>query len=102
LLEIVKNKTTLASWLVSNCDGTKSNRTALVRKLQALGVDVQIFGGCGNNSLSYYDRTTEAVKAKFYLAFENSLCVDYATEKVFKFHKYDIVPVVFSGGKLIL
>ena len=35
---------------------------------------------------------------KFYLSFENSLCKDYFTEKLFRMMKYDIVPIVYGKG----
>ena len=35
---------------------------------------------------------------KFYLSFENSLCVDYITEKFWKVLAYDVVPVVMGDG----
>ena len=31
------------------------------------------------------------------MAFENSLCVDYITEKFFKVLNYDVIPVVLNG-----
>jgi alpha-1,3-fucosyltransferase len=89
----------MASWLVSNCKSYHSNRTALVRKLESLGIKVEIIGECGNNTLKFYDRFNEAIKAKFYFAFENSLCTDYITEKAYKMHNQDIIPVIYSGGK---
>ncbi len=33
----------------------------------------------------------------FYLSFENSICVDYVTEKFFNAMNYNIIPVVFGG-----
>ena len=35
---------------------------------------------------------------QFYLAFENSLCKDYATEKLFRALASDLVPVVMGGA----
>ena len=34
----------------------------------------------------------------FYLAFENSKCDDYVTEKFFATSKMDIVPIVMGGS----
>ena len=34
---------------------------------------------------------------KFYLAFENSLCADYITEKFWKVLDYNVIPVVVNG-----
>ena len=34
---------------------------------------------------------------KFYLAFENSLCADYITEKFWKVLDYNVIPVVMNG-----
>lgn len=34
----------------------------------------------------------------FYLSFENSLCVDYVTEKLYNALEHHIVPVVFGGA----
>jgi len=36
---------------------------------------------------------------KFYLAFENSLCTDYITEKFYQTLNRDIIPVVMGGGQ---
>ena len=35
---------------------------------------------------------------QFYLSFENSLCKDYATEKLFRALASDLVPVVMGGA----
>ena len=33
---------------------------------------------------------------KFYLSFENSLCLDYVTEKYFRTMQYDIIPITLN------
>ena len=34
------------------------------------------------------------------MSFENSLCLDYITEKFFKALSYDIIPVVLNGANM--
>ncbi len=37
-------------------------------------------------------------KYKFYIAFENSICDDYVTEKYFRTLSYDVIPIVLGGA----
>ena len=86
--ETRENRTSLVSWLVSNCN-TQSNRHGYVKQLQK-HIPVDIYGGCGHlkcpGTRAHSD--TQCLnflkKYKFYLSFENSLCEDYITEKVWK------------------
>ncbi|XP_050688362.1 alpha-(1,3)-fucosyltransferase C-like [Eriocheir sinensis] len=80
-----EGKTKLAAWFVSHCD-TESGRNRLVKTLQRR-VTVDIYGNCGSLKCT---KTTERscyemlnMTYKFYLSFENSLCRDYITEKLF-------------------
>ena len=75
-------------------------RLKLVEKLAEF-IDVDIYGRCRDLRCSksecneMYNSTY-----KFYLAFENSMCPDYVTEKVFKVLEYNIVPVVLNGANM--
>ncbi|XP_018019640.1 alpha-(1,3)-fucosyltransferase C-like [Hyalella azteca] len=93
-------KTKLAAWFVSNCY-TISGREHLVKVLQT-HMDVDIYGGCGTLicTIEESNECREMLEKdyKFYLAFENSLCVDYITEKFFETIKYNVVPVVYGLG----
>ena len=93
---IFENKSKDVAWVVSNCE-TISKRKQYVQKMRKI-INVDIFGKCGKpcddkgggckfNQSKYY---------KFYLAFENSMCKDYITEKLYDLFKddTDFVPVV--------
>ncbi|XP_052070853.1 glycoprotein 3-alpha-L-fucosyltransferase A-like isoform X2 [Mytilus californianus] len=83
--EIYKNKTKLVAWAVSNC-GSASKRGEYVTELEKY-IEVDIYGRCGKAPCpaETMPGCHEALsqKYKFYLGFENSLCKDYVTEKVF-------------------
>ncbi|XP_018019649.1 alpha-(1,3)-fucosyltransferase C isoform X2 [Hyalella azteca] len=93
-------KTKLAAWFVSNCR-TVSDREHLVKALQT-HMEVDVYGACGTLICMRKDdkscREMLERDYKFYLAFENSLCVDYITEKFFNTIKYNVVPVVYGLG----
>ncbi|KAK4008233.1 hypothetical protein OUZ56_013382 [Daphnia magna] len=100
-----KGKTKLAIWMVSNCHA-RSNRMQYVRNLQKY-VDVDIIsneGKCGGQDLcpkkrkgaTCYDIIEKTYK--FYLAFENSICRDYVTEKFFDSIGRNLVPIVLGGA----
>jgi alpha-1,3-fucosyltransferase len=102
MMEIVKKKTKSAAWFVSNLN-SPSKRMELVKKIQEHGVEVDIFGNAGNLSLpkdSANETKLLEENYKFYFSFENSLCVDYVTEKLFKIMNTVVIPVVYSGADL--
>lgn len=103
--DATKGKTKLVAWFVSHCF-TQSRREAYVQQLAQL-IDVDIYGDCSNNSLKCAQNSTTHLSDdscydmlerdyKFYLAFENSLCQDYVTEKFFKILQRRIIPVVLG------
>ena len=94
-----KGRTRLACWLVSNCR-TPSLRERYVAELKR-HLDITIFGECVGKRINKSDDTEfeDLLKThKFYLAFENSLCTDYITEKVFKRMRSNVLPIVLGGA----
>ena len=93
-------KPKLVAWVVSNCN-TNSKREDYVTELQKL-IPVDIFGKCGTMSCPG-TRSADCSSLLerdylFYLAFENSKCTDYVTEKLFITLTMDIVPIVMGGA----
>jgi len=78
-------KTKQVAWLVSNCNA-KNNRLAYAHEL-AKYIEVDIYGACGNlqcNRTGPESCHNRLVKHyRFFLAFENSNCKDYITEKLY-------------------
>ena len=76
-----ENKTGQVAWFVSNCDAG-NNRLEYAEQLgEYIGVDV--FGDCGTKfcARNSPECGRKLRQYKFYLAFENSNCVDYITEE---------------------
>ena len=94
-------KQKLVAWVVSNCK-TPSKREEYVSELQK-HVPVDIFGKCGTKSCPGTRTNSECGSLlerdyMFYLAFENSKCNDYVSEKFFATLEMDIVPIVVGGA----
>lgn len=92
----------IVAWMVSNCN-TWSGREKYVKELQN-HVQVDVYGRCGSLTCGKNHRDTYcytdvlAVGYRFYLSFENSLCRDYVTEKVWFPMLHGLVPVVYGGA----
>lgn len=97
-------KTRMIAWMSSNCRDT-FGRFSYV-KLLSKYVQVHIFGKCGKfacptspYSLQSSECKQQLKKYKFYLAFENSFCEDYITEKYWQVAlQHEMVPIVMGGG----
>ena len=69
---------------------------------QYISIDILGAGGkkweCGrrNNPNDCFDILNTTYR--YYLAFENALCEDYITEKLFENFKYDIIQIVRAGS----
>lgn len=88
----------MAFWMVSHCP-TEIRREDYVVKLQEY-ISVDIFGRCGQGECSRHGNDCFAQLSNthlFYLAFENSLCKEYVTEKFFRTLLFPVVPVVMGG-----
>ncbi|KAK7466044.1 hypothetical protein BaRGS_00037414 [Batillaria attramentaria] len=97
---IAARKSKMAAWFVSHCN-TPSRRQRYVEELQR-HMNVDVYGNCGTMKCPK-DREKDCLVLlnttyTFYLAFENSLCQDYVTEKFFKvFADVNVIPVVRGG-----
>ena len=89
------------AWMVSHCN-TASKREIYVNDLKN-EIPIDVYGKCGNLTCEKSGRfrgkdicRDKISKAyKFYLSFENSLCPDYSTEKIFLWYhmRRHIIPV---------
>lgn len=102
----LKNKTIAAAWFVSNCKA-KNNRSIYIDKLaqELLFLDhkMDVYGDCGYFNCTRDDMVQQCfAKVEtdfyFYLAFENSFCEDYVTEKILNALEHFAVPVVYGGA----
>ena len=71
-----------------------SGRLNLIKEHQKY-INIDIYGKCGLTCPEHTD--CRAYLSKFYnffFVFENSICTDYVTEKLFDTLKYSIIPIV--------
>ncbi|XP_063860673.1 uncharacterized protein LOC135100997 [Scylla paramamosain] len=90
----------VAAWMASHCH-TDSRREDLVTALQGF-IAITTVGKCGElkcgeNHMDDYCFRWLSASHLFYLSFENALCDDYHTEKLWIPLKYGMVPVVYGG-----
>lgn len=95
-------KKKMAAWFVSHCS-VQSKRGNYVNNLRK-HIDVDVYGRCGWLKCDKKHNEAECMQTlernyKFYLSFENSICDDYVTEKLWKAIHLNIVPVVMGGFK---
>ncbi|EFX79532.1 hypothetical protein DAPPUDRAFT_25363, partial [Daphnia pulex] len=88
-------KIKLVTWFVSHCS-TQIRREEYARQLGQY-VPVDIFGNC-SSECPYDCYAMLRAEYKFYLAFENSWCPDYVTEKFTRPLFHDAVPIVLGGA----
>ncbi|GIX91586.1 glycoprotein 3-alpha-L-fucosyltransferase A [Caerostris darwini] len=96
-----QGKSGKVAWFVSNC-AARNKRLQYARELSK-HIPVDIFGKCG--AVHKCPRTSASrcfhmlnKEYKFYLAFENSNCKDYITEKFFiNGLGHDVIPIVMGA-----
>ncbi len=85
--------------MISSCDAL-SKRLEYIEEMKKF-ISVDVYGKCGDFDCKDFqcNKKLLAKKYKFYLAFENSLCNQYVTEKFMDVvYGQDIVAVVMGGG----
>ncbi|XP_012148355.2 glycoprotein 3-alpha-L-fucosyltransferase A isoform X2 [Megachile rotundata] len=94
------NKTKKVAWFVSNCH-PRNQRMHYAKELSKY-IQVDIYGTCGtlrcprSQSQACFEMLDEDYK--FYLAFENSNCKDYITEKFFvNGLGHNVLPIVMGA-----
>ncbi|CAL2030996.1 unnamed protein product [Caenorhabditis brenneri] len=102
---IWKSKTKDVLWLVSNNIHVNNRRKEVVDKLKELGMNIDLYGQVYHNepaNCPRYGAMEECEEKlqkpyKFTIAFENSNCKDYVTEKFWnKAGRYQMVPIVME------
>ncbi|KAF2900250.1 hypothetical protein ILUMI_05934 [Ignelater luminosus] len=95
------NKTKKVAWFVSNCFA-RNNRLKYAQELQNY-ISLDIYGACGTLTCSRQDpRCFQLLDRdyKFYLAFENSNCGGYITEKFYvNGLQYNVIPIVMGARR---
>ena len=105
--DIFNKKKKFAVAIISHCH-VQSKRSKVLTALRRF-VPVDFFGRCGDttkdpfllkcfNSFNQTCMRKALLGYKYYLAFENSLCTDYITEKLYKVLDLPIIPVVYGGA----
>lgn len=100
----LQNKNKAVAWFVSNCHAP-NQREDYVQKLSVeldkYELKVDIFGVCGYLECPKFTKECYDILESdyyFYLSFENSMCIDYVSEKLLTALKHFTVPVVYGGA----
>lgn len=109
ILQPHSNRSKLAVAFISNCKAN-SGRLEYIKALKN-HIPVDVYGKCGDLECGSSHYTQHNYKPEsdpcmkmagenylFYLSFENALCKDYVTEKLYNLLFYPMVPVVLGGA----
>lgn len=90
------HKTKFAATMISNCDDD-ARRYKTIRELKRF-VQIDEFGDCSGKVICEYRKSPNECKElydyKFYLAFDNSFCRDYVSEKFWLTFDRGQIPVI--------
>ena len=92
-----KGRTGTVLWAVSNCITPHSRRESYVEELKRY-IKVDIIGKCGDGVCRSQSCRAKFQTNKFYLSFENAICPDYITEKLWLRMEQGILPIVLGGA----
>lgn len=101
----LRNKRNAAAWFVSNCEPNNHRIDFVItlrNEMAQYGLKLDIYGACGELTCPR-QRIEECyglleTNYYFYLAFENSFCDDYFTEKILTAVEHYTVPVLYGGA----
>uniref|UniRef100_A0A914HGN4 Fucosyltransferase n=1 Tax=Globodera rostochiensis TaxID=31243 RepID=A0A914HGN4_GLORO len=94
----INKKQQLALQIVSHCNAP-SGRDLITEQLQNL-MELDVFGNCNSKSCDDACYQRELESHFFYLAFENTVCPQYVTEKFWNALRSLVVPVVLNRSVL--
>jgi alpha-1,3-fucosyltransferase len=95
LIKLIKGKTKMITWFVGHCS-TPIRRETYVAQLSKY-IPVDVYGNCTKECPYHCDEMLRS-DYKFYLAFENSWCPDYVTEKFVRPYLHEAIPIVLGGA----
>ena len=101
---ILRDKDKMVAWIASKECNSDSKRELYINEMKKY-INVGMMGKCGSipcdmaDHLSEGDNCTLSVNTryKFYLAFENAICDEYVTEKLFRRLQLNAVLIVMGG-----
>lgn len=103
----LRSKNKAAAWYASHCS-TVGKREDVIEKLKPAlarySLSLDIYGLCGlvgAPMCQYWNESCHIpieINHYFYLAFENSMCEDYVTEKILTATEHYAIPIVLGGA----
>lgn len=104
VFNVWRNKKRMAYWVVNNCN-TQSGRESYIDELKKY-IEIDVNGRCGGGKCSYDKHNNDnncfhpLEDYLFAIVFENHLCKDYFTEKLFNTLERNVIPIVMSNANL--